>query len=62
MSFNLRYFDWTTRNYSSRESTSIPKDQIVKLFRFVETGEITEKEFCEMATEIIERVVKRATS
>ena len=60
--FNASYSDWPKHNYSSRESGSIPKEQIVKLFEFVETGAITEKEFDEMATEIIERAVTKPTT
>ena len=52
-----RYFDWPKNNYQSEESASIPKEEIVKLFEFVETEAITEKEFCEMANEIIKRAV-----
>lgn len=52
-------FDWSKHNYQSGERASIPKEEIVELFKFVETGAITEKEFCEMATEIIERAVAR---
>lgn len=55
--FNSRYFGWSKRNYQSEESAPIPKEEIVKLFEFVESEAITEKEFCEMATEIIERAV-----
>ena len=55
-------FDLPKRNYSSVESISIPKAEIVKLFKFVETGAITEKEFCEIATEIVEKAVTRPTS
>ena len=59
---SARYFDWPKHNYKSGESASIPKEEIIKLFEFVETGAITEKEFDEMATEIIERAVVRATA
>lgn len=58
---DVRYFDWSKHNCQSKESTSIPKEKIVKLFEFVETEAITEKEFCEMATEIIERAFMRTT-
>jgi len=54
---DVRYFDWAKHAYQSRESASIPKEAIVKLFEFVETEAITEREFCEMATEIIQRAV-----
>ena len=54
-------FDWPKHDYQSEEPISIPKEQIVELFKFVETGAITEKEFCEMATEIIQRAVKGTT-
>ena len=57
---NGRYFDWPKHNYPSGERALIPKEEIVKLFEFVETGAITEKEFDEMATEIIERAVMMA--
>ena len=56
------YFDWPKHNCPSQESRSIPKEEIVKLFEFVETGAITEKEFCEMATEIVEKTVTRPTA
>lgn len=59
---NASYFDWPKHNYSSGESGSIPKEEIVKLFKFVETGAITEKEFDEVVTEIIERAVTRPTT
>jgi len=39
----------------------MPKEEIVKLFESVESEAITEKEFCEMATEIIERAVLGTT-
>jgi hypothetical protein len=58
---NLRYFNSSKNNYQSEESASIPKEEIVKLFESVESEAITEKEFCEMATEIIERAVMGAT-
>ena len=58
---NIRYSDWSKHNYQSGESSSIPKEEIVKLFESVETEAITEKEFCEMATEIIERAVLGTT-
>jgi len=58
---NVRYSDWPKHNYQSEESSSIPKEEIVRLFMSVETGAITEKEFCEMASEIIERAVMGAT-
>ena len=58
---NIRYSDWPKHNYQSEESASIPKEEIVKLFEFVESEAITEKEFCEMATEIIERAVLGTT-
>ena len=54
--------DWPKHNYQSGERISIPREQIVELFQFVETGAITEKEFCEIATEIIERAVTRPTA
>ena len=59
---DVRYFDWPKGNYSSGESTSIPKEEIVELFKSVDAGAITEKEFCEMATEIVERAVTRPTA
>jgi len=59
---NASYFDWPKHNYSTGKSGSIPKEEIVKLFEFVETGAITEKEFCEMATEIVKRAVTRPTA
>ena len=40
---NVCYFDWPEHNYQSGESTSIPKQEIVKLFEFVETEAITER-------------------
>ena len=58
---NARYSDWPEHQRSG-EGTSIPKEKIVELFDYVETGAITEKEFCEMATEIIERAVTRPTA
>jgi hypothetical protein len=53
----MRYSDWSKHNYQSGGSSTIPKEEIVKLFESVESEAITEKEFCEMATEIIERAV-----
>jgi len=58
---NSRYFGWSKHNYQSGESASMPKEEIVKLFESVESEAITEKEFCEMATEIIERAVLGTT-
>ena len=58
---NIRYSDWSEHNYQSGESSTIPKEEIVKLFESVESEAIIEKEFCEMATEIIERAVLGAT-
>ena len=58
---NVYYFDWPEHNYQSGESTSIPKQEIVKLFEFVETEAITEREYCEMVTEMIKRAVMRTT-
>jgi len=58
---NTRYSDWSKYNYQSGESSSIPKEAIVELFEFVESEAITEKEFCEMATEIIQRAVMENT-
>jgi len=54
---NSRYFAWSKHNYQSGKSASIPKEEIVKLFESLESEAITEKEFCEMATEIIQRAV-----
>jgi hypothetical protein len=34
---NIRYSDWPKHNYQSEESASIPKEEIVKLFEFVES-------------------------
>ena len=59
---NAPYSDYPGHNYSSGESASIPKEQIVELFEFVETGAITQQEFCEIATEMIERAVTRPTA
>ena len=57
-----RYTDWPKQDYPSGESASLPKEEIVKSFEFAETGAITEKEFDEMATEIIERAVTKPTA
>jgi hypothetical protein len=59
---NARYSDWPEHHRSNEGCSSIPKEKIVELFDYVETGAITEKEFCEMATEIIERAVTRSTA
>ena len=54
---DVRYYDLSKHNYQSGESALIPKEEIIKLFEFVEPEAITEKEFCQMATEIIQRAV-----
>lgn len=59
---NARYSDYSRHNYSRGESASIPKEEIIELFEFVETGAITQQEFCEIATEMIERAVTRPTA
>jgi hypothetical protein len=56
------YYPWPRHNHSTGESISIPKEEIVELFEFVETGAITQQEFCDMASEMIERAVTRPTA